>query len=160
MDVLWIIIGAILMLIGLIGCVLPFLPGPPLCFIALWLQQLRDEKPFSSNFLWLWAGITIVVLILEYIIPAYGTKRYGGSKFGMWGCIIGMIAGFWLGPLGIIIGPFAGALLGEMVNNADSENALRAAFGSFVGFLFGTLIKLIACGVMSYYLIKSIFVAA
>jgi uncharacterized protein len=160
MDVLWIIIGAILMLIGLIGCVLPFLPGPPLCFIALWLQQLRDEKPFSSNFLWLWAGITIVVLILEYIIPAYGTKRYGGSKFGMWGCIIGMIAGFWLGPLGIIIGPFAGALLGEMVNNADSENALRAAFGSFVGFLFGTLIKLIACGIMSYYLIKSIFVAA
>jgi uncharacterized protein len=160
MDVLWIIIGAILMLVGLIGCILPFLPGPPLCFIALWLQQLKDEKPFTSTFLWIWAAITVVVLILEYIIPAYGTKRYGGSKLGMWGCIIGMVGGFWLGPLGIIIGPFVGALVGELVNNANSENALRAAFGSFVGFLFGTLIKLIACGVMSYYFIKSIFVAA
>jgi uncharacterized protein len=160
MDVLWIIIGAILMLVGLVGCILPFLPGPPLCFIGLWLQQLKDEKPFTSTFLWIWAGITVVVLILEYIIPAYGTKRYGGSKLGMWGCIIGMVGGFWLGPLGIIIGPFVGALVGELVNNANSENALRAAFGSFVGFLFGTLIKLIACGVMSYYFIKSIFVEA
>jgi uncharacterized protein len=159
MDVLWIILGSILMLVGLVGCVLPFLPGPPLCFIGLWIQQLKDEKPFTSNFLWIWAGLTVAVLVLEYVIPAYGTKKFGGSKYGMWGCIIGMVAGFWMGPLGIIIGPFAGALVGELVYNADSQNALRAALGSFVGFLFGTVLKLSACGVMTYYFVKSIFVS-
>jgi uncharacterized protein len=157
MDIVWIVIGALLMLLGLIGCILPFLPGPPLCFIALWLQQLREEPPFSNEFLWLWAGITVVVLVLEYVIPAYGTKRFGGSKAGMWGCVIGMVGGLWLGPLGIIIGPFIGALIGELIANANSEHALRAAIGSFVGFLFSTLLKLIACGVMTFYFVKAAF---
>lgn len=157
MDMVLILAGALLMLVGLIGSVLPFLPGPPLCFLALLIQQWKDVKPFSSSFLWTWAAITIVVIILDYVIPAYGTKKYGGSKYGMWGCVIGMVAGFWMGPIGIIIGPFVGALIGELLYSSDSQVALRAALGSFVGFLFGTVLKLIVCGVMAYYFVISAF---
>jgi uncharacterized protein len=156
MDILWIVLGALLMIGGLVGSVLPFLPGPPLCYVGLILQQLKEEPPFTANFLWTWAGITVVVIVLEYIIPIYGTKRYGGTKYGMWGCTIGLIAGIWMGPIGIILGPFVGALIGEIIGNANSDHALKAAFGSFIGFLFGTLLKLIACCVMIYYFITSI----
>src|SRR4051812_26042674 len=98
MDVLWITVGLILMLAGLAGCILPFLPGPPLCFIGLWIQQLQSEPPYTSKFLMIWAGITIVVVVLEYIIPVYGAKRFGGTKYGIWGCTIGLILGLWMGP--------------------------------------------------------------
>jgi uncharacterized protein len=155
MDIVWMIVGGLLMLVGLAGCILPFLPGPPIAYLGLLVQQLRDDSPFTSRFLWIWAGITVAVIALEYLVPVYGTKKYGGTKYGIWGCTIGLIVGVFLGPLGIIIGPFLGALVGEMIGNADSERALKAAFGSFVGFLFGMLLKLIVCFVMMYYLIKS-----
>ena len=157
MDTLWLVMGIIVMLVGIIGCFLPFLPGPPLCYVALLLQQLRSDAPFTSKFLWIWAGVTVVVTVLDYIIPLYGTKRFGGSKYGIWGCTIGLIAGFWLGPLGIIIGPFVGAFIGEILANSNSNQALKAAWGSFVGFLLGTLLKLIACFMMGWYLVKLMF---
>lgn len=157
MDTFWLVLGLILMAVGILGCLLPLLPGPPLAFAALLIQQLRTDPPFTSKFLWIWAGITIVVTALDYIIPVYGTRKYGGSKYGIWGCAIGLIAGIWMGPLGIIIGPFVGAFIGEMIAKNDSENALKAAWGSFVGFLLGTLLKLIACLVMAWYLVKLLF---
>ncbi|HTE32728.1 MAG TPA: DUF456 domain-containing protein [Chryseolinea sp.] len=154
MITLWIIIGIILLLAGIVGCILPFIPGPPLCFLALLLQQLNPERPFAAKFLWLWAAVTLVVTLLDYVIPVYGTKKFGGSKYGAWGCTIGLIAGFWFGPLGIIIGPFVGAFVGELLANNNSEAALRSAAGSFIGFLFGTLLKLIACFIMGWYLVQ------
>ena len=157
MDTLWLVIGIIVMLVGILGCILPLLPGPPLCYIALLIQQLRSEPPFTSKFLWIWAGITVVVTVLDYVIPLYGTKRFGGSKYGIWGCTIGLIAGFWLGPLGIIIGPFVGAFIGEIIANNNSSQALKAAWGSFAGFLFGTLLKLVVCVIMAWYLFAIIF---
>jgi len=157
MELVWIILGIVLILVGLLGSVLPFLPGPPLCFIALMLQQLRDEPPFSSRFLWIWAAITLVVVVLDYIVPAYGTKKYGGSSYGVWGCILGLIVGVFFGPIGIILGPFAGAFAGEMLLHSRTDKALRAAWGSFVGFLVGTLLKLVVCAVMAYYFVASLF---
>jgi uncharacterized protein YqgC (DUF456 family) len=140
---------------GLIGCLLPFLPGPPLSFVALLIMQLRSDPPFTAKFLWIWAGITVVVSILDYVIPLYGTRRFGGTSYGIWGCTIGLIVGLFFPPLGLIIGPFAGAFVGELVGNSNTDQALKAAWGSFVGFLFGTLLKLVACLVMFYYLITS-----
>ena len=156
MDILWIVVGGLLVLAGLIGCVLPFLPGPPLCYIGLLIQQLKTDDPFTARFLWTWAGITVIVIILEYVIPVYGTKRYGGTKYGMWGCAIGVVVGIFLGPLGLILGPFLGALIGEMVASADGEKAFRAALGSFLGFVAGTLLKLVVCLIMGYYFVRSI----
>lgn len=155
MDILWICLGVLLMVVGLAGSILPFLPGPPLCYLALLIQQLQSDPPFSTRFLLIWAGITVVVIGLDYVIPLYGTKRFGGTRYGMWGCVIGLIGGVWLGPFGLVIGPFLGALIGELIGNAQSDHALRAAFGSFVGFLFGTLLKLIVCFVMGWYFVKA-----
>jgi uncharacterized protein len=154
-DTLLIILGILLMLGGLAGCILPFLPGPPLCYVALLIQQVQETPPYSRDFLVTWAIITIVVSVLDYIIPIYGTKKFGGTKYGMWGCVIGLIGGLWLGPLGIIVGPFVGAFIGELIANTASEKAFKAALGSFAGFLFGTLLKLISCFVMIYYFIDA-----
>lgn len=153
MDIAWIVFGAILMLVGIAGSIIPFLPGPPLCYLGLLLQQFRTEKPYSLQFLIVWGIIILVVVLLDYLVPLYGTKKFGGSKYGIWGCTIGFVAAFWLGPWGIIFGPFIGAFLGEWLANKDSRQAMKAAIGSFVGFLFGTLIKLVTCLVMAYYLI-------
>jgi uncharacterized protein YqgC (DUF456 family) len=155
MDVFWLVLGIVLMLVGLAGCILPFLPGPPLCYAALLIQQLQSTAPYSRDFLIQWAVVTVVVTALDYVIPLYGIKKFGGTKYGMWGCAIGLVAGLWLGPVGIIVGPFVGAFLGEMIGNANSANALKAALGSFMGFLLGTLLKLIACFVMGWYFIRA-----
>ena len=157
MDTFWLVLGFILMAVGILGCLLPLLPGPPLAFVALLIQQLRTDEPFTSKFLWIWGIVTVVVTALDYIIPVYGTRKYGGSSYGVWGCTIGLIAGIWMGPLGIIVGPFLGAFIGELLAKNNSENALKAAWGSFVGFLFGTLLKLIACLVMAWYLVRILF---
>lgn len=154
----WILIvsGIILVLFGIAGSILPAVPGPPLAFAGLLLQQLRDEKPFTSGFLFLWLGIVVVSLILDYLIPIWGTKKFGGTKYGVWGCTLGFIAAFWMGPVGVIIGPLAGAFIGELLAKQESKNALKAALGSFVGFLAGSFLKLVICFFMLYYIVTSI----
>jgi uncharacterized protein len=154
MDTLWLIVSILLMIGGVLGCLLPLLPGPPLSFLALLVLQLRSDPPFTAQFLWIWAGITIVVTVLDYVVPIYGTKKFGGTKAGVWGCTIGLVLGFLIPPWGIILGPFLGALAGEIIFNKNSEHALKAALGSFVGFVLGTLLKLVACVMMIYYMIK------
>ena len=157
MDVFWLVLGIVLMLGGIAGCLLPLVPGPPLSYAALLVLQLRAEAPFSLNFLFLWAGLVALVTILDYVIPVYGTKKFGGTQAGVWGCTLGLLVGFWLGPLGIIIGPFAGAFVGEWMADRNSEKALRAAFGSFIGFLAGTILKLVVCCIMAYYFILAVW---
>jgi len=157
MDTLWIILGIVLMLVGIAGCILPFLPGPPLAFGALLIQQLREHAPFSSQFLIWWAVIAAIVTLLDYVIPVYGTKKFGGTKYGVWGSTVGLIAGLFIPPLGLIIGPFVGAFVGEMIASSNSRVAFRAAVGSFVGFVVGTMLKIAVCLVMAWYLAVSFF---
>lgn len=156
-QILWIIIGAIFIFIGIIGCFIPVLPGPPLGYVGLLMLQLMDDPPFTTRFLLIWAAITAIVTFLDYVIPVYGTKKFGGSKRGVWGSVIGLVVGiFFFPPFGIIIGPLLGALVGELSAGKESSVAIRSAFGSFVGFLAGTMIKLIATGFMAYYFIESL----
>lgn len=156
MDLLWTVVACGFMLAGIVGSVVPLLPGPPLSFVGLLILQLREQSSFTLKFLLIWLVIVIIIAILDYVVPIYGTKKFGGSKYGMWGCGIGLIAGLWFGPLGIILGPFIGAFVGEMMATEQSDKALKAAFGSFIGFVFSTLIKLIACFVMGWYFIKAL----
>ena len=156
MDILWIVLGIIFILAGIAGCILPFLPGTPLCFAGLWMQQLKADPPFTIKFLVIWALVTLAVTVLDYVVPLYGTKKFGGTSYGVWGATIGLIAGFWFGPAGIILGPFVGAFIGELLANSSSQQALKAAFGSFVGFLFGTMLKLVVCLVMVWYFITAL----
>lgn len=155
MEVFIVVCAVILMVAGLVGCFLPFLPGPPLSYVALWLLQLRNEPPFSTQFLLIMGGITVVITVLDYFIPIWGTKKFGGTDYGVWGCTIGLIIGFAFGPIGIIVGPFLGAFAGEMIASKDSTRAWRSALGSFIGFVAGTLLKLVVCGVMLWYLVAA-----
>lgn len=156
MDLLWTVIASCFMIAGIVGSVVPFLPGPPLSYVGLLILQLRETTAFSTKFLLIWLAIVIVIVVLDYLVPVYGTKKFGGSKYGMWGCTIGLIAGFWFGPIGIIAGPFVGAFVGELLANNESDRALKAALGSFIGFLFSTLLKLVTCLVMGWYFIKAL----
>ena len=145
------------MITGIFGCVLPLLPGPPLNYIGLLLLHFTTGYQFSTRFLVIWGIVTVVVYALDYVIPVWGTKKFGGSKRGVWGSMIGLIAGmFFFPPFGIIIGPFAGAVIGELTAGKDSKAALKSGFGSFVGFLTGTILKLIASGIMTWYFAKEL----
>ncbi len=158
MDYVLIGLGIIMMLSGILGGVVPVLPGPPLSYIGLLLLHFTENYQFSSRFLIIWAIVTVVVYLLDYAIPAYGTKRFGGSKRGIWGSIIGLVIGlFFFPPFGIIIGPFVGAVVGELTSGKDSGAALKSGFGSFMGFLAGTLMKLIASGLMAWHFGKTLF---
>ena len=159
MDILLIVLGAIFIISGVLGCVLPIIPGPPLSYIGLLLLHFTERYQFSSKFLIIWAIITVVVYALDYLIPAWGTKKFGGSNRGVWGSIIGLIIGmFFFPPFGIIIGPFVGAVIGELTAGKESGAALKSGFGSFMGFLAGTLLKLIASGMMTWYFVKEMIV--
>ena len=142
MEWLWISLGIILVVVGIVGSLLPLLPGPPVAYVGLLIQQFREPAPFTTQFLLICAGIVVVSLILDYLIPIWGTKKFGGTKYGVWGCTIGFLLAFWMGPLGIIIGPFLGAFVGEMIAGQDSRKSFKAALGSFVGFLMGSFLKL------------------
>ncbi|HKL18850.1 MAG TPA: DUF456 domain-containing protein [Halalkalibaculum sp.] len=156
METIIIILGALLILAGLLGSFLPVLPGPPISYVGLLLLQLTSTPPFSVQFLIIWALIVIAIMLLDNVVPAWGARKYGGSPYGVWGSILGLIAGFFFPPLGIIIGPIVGAFVGEMAGGKTSDQALRAAWGSFVGFLAGTLMKVIASGMMGYYFFMNI----
>ena len=156
LDITWSVLGGIFMVVGLVGCFLPIIPGPPLSYMGLIVLQFKEQSPFSSKFLIVWAVVVVAVTALDYVVPAYGTKKFGGTKYGIWGCTIGLILGLWFGPMGIILGPFLGALIGELIGGKDSNQAFKAALGSFVGFLVGTLLKLIVCGVMGWYFVKAL----
>jgi uncharacterized protein YqgC (DUF456 family) len=154
----WIIIaiGILLCIAGIAGSFLPLLPGPPIAFLGMLAQQLRDPNPFTIKLLLIWGLIVLITLVLDYYIPIWGTKRFGGTKWGAWGCTLGFLAAFWLGPWGIIFGPMAGAFIGELLARQDSKTAFRSAMGSFVGFLLGSFVKVVACFFMLYYIIQSI----
>jgi uncharacterized protein len=158
MDYVLIILGALFIVGGILGGVLPVLPGPPLSYIGLLLLHFTEKYQFSTRFLIIWAIVTVVVYLLDYAIPVWGTKRFGGSKRGIWGSIIGLVIGlFFFPPFGIIIGPFVGAVVGELTAGKNSGAALKSGFGSFVGFLTGTLMKLIVSGLMAWHFGKELF---
>ena len=143
---------------GILGSVVPFLPGPPLSYTGLLLLHFTEKHQFSGRFLIIWAIVTVIVYLTDYAIPVWGTKHFGGSKQGIWGSIIGLIAGiFFFPPLGIIIGPFAGAVIGEFIAGKNSTAALKSGCGSFIGFIIGTFIQLVTSGLMAWHFARQVF---
>ena len=146
MDIFLLIIGMVFLLLGIIGSFLPILPGPFTGLIGLLILHMTDAVPMNWTFLGITLGIAIAIWIVDYFIPAMGTKKFGGTRYGIIGTMIGLLFGIiFFPPFGIIIGPFLGAYLGEMLNdNKDKKRALKAAFGSFIGFLTSTFLKFMA----------------
>ncbi len=157
-DYLLLILGIIIMILGIIGCLVPVLPGPPLSFLGLLLLHFTKWGGFTGWTLITFAGISIAVSVLDYLVPVWGTKKFGGSKYGTRGAAIGLIVGIFLGPVGIIVGPLLGAFVGEMIFRDDINYALKAGFGSLIGFLAGVGLKLAASLIMTFYFVRALIV--
>ena len=146
MDIVLLVLGFVLMLTGILGSFLPVLPGTPVSWLGLLLLHLTAAVPDDWWFLGITLAVALIVFAMDYLIPALGTKKFGGTKAGMIGTTLGLVVAIVfpiLGILGIIIWPFVGAFLGELLNKADQKSALKAAFGSFIGFLTGTFLKFV-----------------
>lgn len=157
MELLWIILGGIFVIAGILGSFLPVVPGPPLSYIGLLLLQLTADPPFSISFLVFWAIITAIAVTLDSLVPATSSRRYGGSKYGIYGCLIGGLIGlFFFPPIGIFVGPVAGAFIGEIIVGKKSDSAFRAAMGSFVGIFVATVLKFAVTLIMAYYFFSSL----
>ncbi len=150
MDLLLVVAGAVLMILGLLGSFLPVLPGPPLSWFGLLLLYFTDAVPSNYWMLGITLALTIIISILDYVIPSQGTKRFGGSSYGVWGTNIGLVIGIFAPiPFGFLIGPFLGAFIGELIyNSTDHKRALKAATGSFIGFLASGFIKFVYCMIL------------
>ena len=151
LDVILIIISALCMIAGLAGCVLPFLPGPPIAYLGLVFLHFTDKVHYTPTQLIIWLLIVAVVQVLDYFTPMLGSKYSGGSKWGNWGCIIGTLVGLLFLPWGVILGPFLGAVIGELLGNKEFSQALKSGVGSLIGFILGTLLKFVVCG---YFLLS------
>ena len=158
------ILAIILGIVGIIGSVAPALPGPPVSWLGMLVLYIwggganAAGEPLSTTLLLVWLGIVIVVSILDYIVPAYFTKLTGGSKYGGWGAIAGLFVGLIYPPVGMIAGSLLGAFLAELLfAGKDPGTSLKSAFGAFLGFLFGTGLKLITAGVMLFYIVVYAF---
>lgn len=144
MDLILMIFGLLLVVLGIVGSVLPVLPGPLTGWFGVLLLFLTKSVPMNYYLLGITLGIAVLIFILDYIIPGLGAKRFGGSKKGAAGATLGLIIGLILPiPLGFVIGAFAGALIGELIHDhKDLKRAFRSAYGSFIGFLASTTMKL------------------
>lgn len=143
MDIVLFILGFTLLLAGLAGSILPVIPGPPLGWAGLLLISFTERVNFSTQLLVISGIAAVVITALDYMIPIWGTKRFGGTKAGIRGSTIGLFIGLFFGPFGIILGPAVGAFVGEMTVKNDTQRAMRSAMGSFIGFLMGSGLKLI-----------------
>ncbi len=158
-EVITIAIGSILMLLGLAGSILPILPGPPLSFIGLFLLALLKHfsPPLTPTLVIILAVVTIFVLAMDYVIPLLGAKRYGASKWGIWGSVFGMVIGMFWSPLGMLVGAFIGAVLAEWLVGKKEGEALRAGWGVVMGTLLATILRLGVSGMMTYYFVLALW---
>lgn len=147
MDTFLLILGFCCMLIGILGSILPVLPGPGISWLGLVLLYFTNTVPVNYWILGITLVLTLVISYLDYIIPAKGTKHFGGSKHGIWGTNIGLVLGIIAPiPFGFLIGPFLGALIGELIyDSKNKKRAFRAATGSIIGFLASTFMQFLVC---------------
>ncbi|APG65147.1 hypothetical protein LPB136_07200 [Tenacibaculum todarodis] len=143
MDIFLLLLGFVFVVLGIIGSFLPVLPGPLTSWIGLLLLHSTKIFPMDWTFLGITLAIAILIWILDYFIPAMGTKRFGGTKYGVYGTTIGLLIGLFSPiPFGMLIGAFLGAFIGElMYDGKDTNRALKASFGAFLGFLASATIK-------------------
>lgn len=162
MNTFLIILAFLLALVGVAGSIIPGLPGPPLSWVAVLVLNFTTAASYSIAFLIITAVIATITTILDYVVPSLSTKKHGGSKAGIWGCNIGLvisIIGLPFGPqglLGVIVWPFVGALVGELLHGKESREALKAAWGAFLGFLAGTGMKMVYTLAIAFIMVRDV----
>ncbi|WP_183306898.1 DUF456 domain-containing protein [Dysgonomonas hofstadii] len=157
MDIILVLLGAIFIIIGIVGCIVPVLPGIPLSYIGILLLHFTSKVQFSTEFLVVWCIVVVVVQILDYYIPVWGTQKFGGGTKGAWGSAIGIVAGLFIfPPWGIILFPFVGAVIGELIDEKEPKVAIKAGFGAFLGFVAGIIMKLAVAVMLAFYFFKEV----
>ncbi|HZK25090.1 MAG TPA: DUF456 family protein [Oscillospiraceae bacterium] len=159
MDYLPLILASLLFIVGVLGTVLPVLPGAILIFGGMLLYgYLTNFAVLTINFYLLQGVAMLLVFLIDFLATAVGTKRYGGSRVASFGAAIGTLVGiFSFPPLGIVVGPFLGAVLAELLVGKDTNQALRVGFGTLIGLLGGTILKLVIEAAMIIYFFLTIF---
>ena len=158
MDIFLSIAAVVLGIVGIAGCIIPVLPGVILSFAGLLCSFFTSGTHISSVMVWCWLAIALIVSAVDSFLPAYMTKVFGGSRASMIGATVGLIAGLFLTPVGMIMGTFLGAVAGEMLNNGNNlARALKVGVGSFLSFIVGTGIKLVAALAMMFYICRDVF---
>lgn len=156
MEIFLIVVAAILIIAAILGCFLPVIPGPPMGYIGILILHFTDSVNLSNAVLIGLLIATIIVQLSDYFLPIWFTKKFGGSKFGIVGSTLGLIAGLFFPPVGIIVGPIIGAILGELASGKIFKEACKSGLGSFIGFITTTGAKLIVCFVFLYYYVNSV----
>ena len=151
MDIVCCIIWIILCIIAIAGSILPWLPWPQLAYIAVLIAQFLMNKPFSRGFIILWWILMILLIVIDYSLPILWTKKFWWSKWWNWWCIIWIIIWLFAWPIGLILWPFAGALIGEFLHKKNIKKSIKPAFWAFIWFLSGVLLKLIASIILFIY---------
>ena len=144
-DTLLSVLGALLIVIGLAGAVVPVLPGIPLIFGGIWLIARVDH--YSHLGVWWLAGIALVGavgLMMDLLAAAFGAKRVGASPRAVWGALLGTLIGLFFGLPGLLLGPFFGAVLGVLSAGKTMQRGARVGVSTWVGLLIGTIIKLVS----------------
>ena len=155
-EIILVFASLILCGLGIVGSVAPALPGPPFAYAAILIYHFGRGDVFSTTFLIVAFFIVLIVVGIDYFLPVYATKKFGGSKQGVWGGIIGLIAGLFFAPWGIIVGPLVGAIIGDLIGGKQFEHALKSGIGSFIGFLAATFAKLTITITLTVFLIIKI----
>jgi len=156
MDNFLILLAGVFLVSGLIGCLVSKLPGTPISFLGIIVLNFSSISELSTHFFIKWGIIVIAVQGLDYLIPSWGKRKFGGSKKGVWGSLLGMLAGLYFGPWGIAVGAIAGALAGELLAGKESNQAIRESASSFAYFFLGTVSKLIVSGILLYHYLESL----
>ena len=156
MDIFLIILSVLFMVVGLLGCILPALPGPPLSYVGFLLLHFTDKVQFSTTKIWALLALVVIAQVIDYFIPVLGSKYSGGTKWGSWGAFIGSVVGFFFLPWGLLLGPFLGAVVGELLGDADMKSALKSGTGALLGFILGTVLKVALCMYFIVLLIQAL----
>lgn len=145
MDILLAVAALLLSILGIAGCIIPALPGTLLSYAGLLCAGFTSYSDISATALWVWLAVTIAVTVADFYLPAWMARKAGGSRAGAIGATVGIFAGFFFfPPVGILLGPFAGAVLGELLHDKqDVSKAFRVGLGSFLSFAVGTGLKIV-----------------
>ena len=149
------VLGSVAVVVGLIGCIVPILPGPIVSYVALILISLVGGWDlYSVTTLVVLAVLAVGSTVLDSVLPALSSKRAGAGRAGVWGSVVGMLIGtIFFPPFGMIIGAFVGAFVFELLFNRQNRAPAKAAAGVFKGTVLATLLKILAAGIIGFYFV-------
>ncbi len=155
MDILWIVLAALLVAVSFVGCVIPVMPGPVFAFLGVLALLPSKFAPTPQACVFL-GVVGAVVLLLDYVVPAFGARKFNCSRWGIFGCMAGTIVGIFFVPWGVLVGPFIGAVMGELIAGKKFASSLKGGFGALLGFIFGVALKLAYCATCAGWCIASV----